>query len=148
MSLLVAGLLLLACRNRAEQEHAQEFATLSQAIDRLREAPNEAKRRHLEALQRTSCSRWCELRRICLRGYEAHVRALRRIDAVRARVGEHRTEERKSEADEVRATEPETKRKGLRRRLRRAKGELDRARELTQKCAAAEAETRQQLGLR
>jgi hypothetical protein len=69
----------------AEPAHRDEAATLSRAIDSLRDAPNAAKAAYLDELRKAPCSHGdtCGLRDRCADAYALHVEALARIDAAR-----------------------------------------------------------------
>jgi hypothetical protein len=79
--LLVAAL--AGCRGEREQALRGEAGSLVQAVQKLRDAPNDAKRPHLKALARMPCSTddLCELKRVCKNAYERHQAAL---DAARS----------------------------------------------------------------
>ena len=74
---------LVGCENEAERQRRTEAAALVHALNQLRDAPNEGKRPLFKAFEKLPCSAkdLCELRRICAKAYERHLRAL---DATRS----------------------------------------------------------------
>jgi hypothetical protein len=79
---------LSACSGDRERKQKAEVARVAHAVDVLREAPNEAKRPLLKALQATACveSDACELRRVCGDAYASHLAAIEGSRAVSAQL--------------------------------------------------------------
>jgi hypothetical protein len=76
----------LACRSSEARRLEAEVASLSHAIDNLRNAPNGGKAALLAALEKTACERpeACELKRSCVTAYQRHLSALRASERARA----------------------------------------------------------------
>jgi hypothetical protein len=100
-----------------------EAARLSHAIDALRSADNAAKAPHLRGLRETACSEpdVCAVRSACVAGYELHVGALAALAGAQATLVDAGPE-------------------AAARVLDQAKGDLERARALTERCAEAQGE--------
>ena len=118
------------CKSRAERLAAEEVGRISFAVDRLREAPNNAKRAPLERLEAEACSVpvACELQQICIQGYSLHLRATESTNRVR-------------EALRQRAQELE----GAARLLEVSERDLSRAKGLIDRCVSLEGELARQL---
>jgi hypothetical protein len=78
-SALLLGLGLGGCQSSPPEK--SEAAAVSRAVNSLRDAENERKREHLEALRTTPCSvaEICAVRSQCLAAYELHVDVLARL---------------------------------------------------------------------
>jgi hypothetical protein len=113
------------CKGEREQAERAEAGRITHAIAALREAPNDAKAPRLLALERENCTteELCELKRTCVEAYRLHARAL--------------------EASRVaaRALDGGADGEGVRRigeLVASSERDLDRARELTQRCSELE----------
>ncbi len=126
----LAACALLGCRSQAKRALEVEAARLGQAIDALRAAPNEAKAPLLRALEATPCSSApaCELKNVCSTAYARHVSAVEASNRAAALL--------KQPGDDTAATLDAAG------ELARAELDLASARELTERCAAAQGELR------
>jgi len=81
----IAALVSVACHGEADEARRADVGRVSEAVRKLREAPNEAKRPLLLALQQTPCAAddAVTLRKSCSDAYEPLLAALDDIGAVR-----------------------------------------------------------------
>jgi len=79
-----------ACEDEQERARQAEAAALVRAINQLRDAPNEAKRPLHKALSKLPCGSddLCDLKRICYKAYQRHLRALDSARALRHALGD------------------------------------------------------------
>ncbi|MFO7177892.1 MAG: hypothetical protein DIU78_004245 [Pseudomonadota bacterium] len=126
----LAACALFGCRSEEKRALEIEADRLGKAIDALRAAPNEAKGPLLRALQAIPCSSEpaCELKAVCTIAYAHHVSALE----ASARAADLL----KRPGDDTKATLDAAG------ELARAEADLASARELTERCAAAQGELR------
>lgn len=75
---VISCLALASCRSAEQREVSREVATIAYAVDRLRDAPSDAKATPLSALNELPCnsSAACELQAVCAQAYSLHVNAL------------------------------------------------------------------------
>jgi hypothetical protein len=114
---------LTACHDEEEMARLSEAAETVRAVEQLRNAPNEAKRPRLAALEKLECTAKdvCDLQRICTKAYRRHQSALDSARALRHAMGQDggvRKQGRKAG-----------------KLLSKAKRELERARFMTRQCA-------------
>jgi hypothetical protein len=78
-------LMLAGCEQEAEQRHRAEAERVSRAVTALRNAENAAKRSLLDVLARSACAvaDVCEMKRVCVAAYRAHVEAFELSEGVR-----------------------------------------------------------------
>jgi hypothetical protein len=83
-------LLVLVCCDQSGSAKRAEVRSVSNAIDRLREAANPDKAPKLTELSKLPCSvpDVCQLRDLCVRAYQQQVEALDRIAAAKAGSGD------------------------------------------------------------
>lgn len=108
------------CQQSGAHRSAQELASLGQAIQRVREAGNETKQAPLRELRSLACDHYCDLQKLCVDAYDAHLSALDVVTQARAAA----------------ARDPEV----ASRLLSEARARLARAHEMTTACAAREGE--------
>lgn len=114
---------LAACKSDAERARLGQVARLADQIERLRRADNPDKRALLEQLIRTDCpdAEACGLKDLCVRAYRLHQSALDSITALQAFTrGDAGTPAPANLGD----------------RLTRTREDLERARQLSETCAA------------
>jgi hypothetical protein len=76
--LVVAVLMLCACRSQQEREVSREIAAMAHLINQLREAPHNAKTQPLRAASELGCKAApaCELQQVCVQAYRLHADAV------------------------------------------------------------------------
>jgi len=112
-----------ACDDEEELARLREAAETVRAVEQLRDAPNDAKRPRLAALEKLKCTAQdvCDLQRICTKAYRRHQSALDSARALRHAVDrDGRTAKQSAQAAKL---------------LSKAKRELERARFMTRQCA-------------
>jgi hypothetical protein len=114
---------LVACHDEEEMARLSEAAETVRAVEQLRNAPNDAKRPRLTALEKLECTAKdvCDLQRICTKAYRRHQSALDSARALRHALDQDGGT-RKQAAN-------------YRKLLSKAKRELERARFMTRQCA-------------
>ena len=75
------------CDAPSAPKERQEFARLSQAIDRVRLADNQAKAAALGALLQEPCAFHCELQTLCGQAYQEHLDAISEVATIRSQLG-------------------------------------------------------------
>lgn len=125
---LLGVALLPGCRSSEARQLEAEVAGLAQAIDALRNAPNEGKTALLAALSEKVCHRpeACELKAGCVAAYEKHLGAIAASERARALLGD-----KDGGTREVIAAASE---------LNRAEQELAEAHTLTEQCSSKQGE--------
>jgi hypothetical protein len=126
---IAIGLVLLAgCRSSEARRLEAEVAGLAQAIDALRNAPNEGKTALLAALSEKACHspEACALKAGCVAAYEKHLSAIAASERARALLGD-----KDGGTREVIAAATE---------LNRAEQELGEAHTLTEQCSSKQGE--------
>jgi hypothetical protein len=128
----LTAIVFVACHGEADEARRADVARVSEAVRKLREAPNDAKRPLLLALQQTPCTGddACTLRKSCSDAYDREVSAVEGIAAVR-----HATQSTGPVPPE--ATEL----------LARSASEMKRAVLLTKGCADLEAATKRRYSI-
>jgi len=116
-----------ACHGEREEARRAEAGRIAHAVEALRNAPNEAKRPLLSALERESCSSndVCAVKKDCTTAYSATLDALDALAAVRHA-----------------ARDPGPLPSNVAVLLTRTEADLRRAQDLATKCADAEAALR------
>lgn len=121
--LLVTGFV-ASCRSSEAREREAEFARIGHSIDALRNAPNEGKAPLIQALEKEGCrdQSACALKETCLSAY-------RLLDSARAASQNAKTllDDRDGGAKKAVAAALE---------VNRAQTELERARDLSERCAS------------
>jgi hypothetical protein len=124
----LAGLLWAAsgcfgCRSTEARAREAEFARLGQAIDALRNAPNEAKAPLIASLEKSECRdpKACELKTTCVSAY-------RLLESARGASANAKALLGKRDGGAPAAVEAALE-------VNRAQSELERARELSERCA-------------
>ena len=126
----VAGAILISvaavtcgCRSAEARAREAEFARIGQAIDALRNAPNEAKAPLIDALERSECHdpKACELKATCVSAY-------RLLDSARTASANAKTLLANRDGGATAAVAAALE-------VNRAQSELERARELSERCA-------------
>lgn len=137
-ALVLLGLSLIAttgfggCRGSEARQLEIEAALLGQKIDLLRQAPNEAKAPRLSELEKAVCQglKTCELKALCVQAYRTHLQALdastRARDLLRVPDG--------GVLVSIQAAQE----------LARADRDLERSRELTERCAGEQGALRRE----
>jgi len=117
---------LIACRSAEARAREAEAARLAQAIDALRNAPNEGKAPLLAALERNECvhPKACELKQTCVAAY----RLLESARSASARARDLLAERDGGPAAAIAAAGE----------VNRAESELLRAGDLTERCATSQ----------
>lgn len=118
-ALLLAGLC-WGCTSDAKRAEQGQVSNLAERIDRLRRAENRDKRPLLEQLARAECKSpdACALKDMCVRAYQLHQRGLDAIASLRSI----------AERDAGAGPDVST-------RLQTAERDLERARELAERCS-------------
>ncbi|HWA78109.1 MAG TPA: hypothetical protein VG937_37495 [Polyangiaceae bacterium] len=119
---------LAGCRGSEARRLEAEVAGLAQAIDALRNAPNQGKPAFLAALSEKSCQspEACQLKAGCVQAYERHLAAIAASERARALLGD-----KDGGTREVIAAATE---------LNRAEHELAEAHTLTEQCSSKQGE--------
>ncbi|MFZ5891659.1 MAG: hypothetical protein ACOY0T_11450 [Myxococcota bacterium] len=114
---------LLGCRSSEARAREAEFARLGQAIDALRNAPNEAKAPLIAALDNAECrdAKACELKQTCVSAY-------RQLDSARSATAHAKDLLAQPDGGASAAVAAALE-------VNRAQTELASARELTERCA-------------
>ena len=112
-----------ACDDDEELARLRQASETVRAVEQLRNAPNDAKRPRLAALEKLECKAQdvCDLQRICTKAYRRHQSALDSARALRHAIGQDGgTAKQAAQASKL---------------LSKAKRELERARFMTRQCA-------------
>ena len=127
-SLALGLALLTGCRSSEARQLEAEVAGLAQAIDALRNAPNDGKKALLAALSAKACQspEACQLKADCVAAYERHLSAIAGSERARALLGD-----KDGGTREVIAAATE---------LNRAEQELAEAHTLTEQCSSKQGE--------
>jgi hypothetical protein len=112
-----------ACDDEEKLARLREASETVRTVEQLRNAPNDAKRPRLAALEKLTCTAQdvCDLQRICTKAYRRHQSALDSARALRHAIGQDGgTSKQAAQASKL---------------LSKAKRELERARFMTRQCA-------------